>query len=80
MTGFFEDNLLRFEGLNQEDIDNLNEALPALLRAVASAEIEWPKIEAEWAKLWPKIMPLGPHVPALLRIIHKLIAEQKDLK
>lgn len=35
MTGFMEDNLLRFEGLNDKDIADLNRALPALSKALS---------------------------------------------
>lgn len=34
MTGFLENELLRFEGLNDQDIADLNMALPAISQAI----------------------------------------------
>jgi hypothetical protein len=65
MTGIIEDDFLRFEGLDDQDIVDLNAALPELER-VDDITL------AEWAKL-------APHIPALLRIFKKIIAKQRTL-
>lgn len=80
MTGFLEDNALRFEGLDDADIADLNAALPAFDAAVQAAQLQWPtvvKVAAVVMLQWPKI---APHVPALLRIAGKIIQKQRELK
>ncbi|MGA8078939.1 MAG: hypothetical protein WB868_16315 [Xanthobacteraceae bacterium] len=79
MTGFLEDDALRFEGLDDQDIADLNAALPALSGAIQIAQVQWPeamKILAAASVQWPLIKP---HIPALLRIASKIIAKQKEL-
>jgi sirohydrochlorin ferrochelatase len=66
MTGFLEDNMLRFEGLDDQDIAALNAALPDIQ-----------ELDAALAAQWPRIVRV---VPVLLRIANKIIAKQKELK
>jgi hypothetical protein len=66
MTGFLEDNMLRFEGLDDQDIAALNAALPDIQ-----------DLDAALAAQWPRIVRVAP---VLLRIANKIIAKQKELK
>jgi hypothetical protein len=66
MTGFLEDNMLRFEGLDDQDIAALNAALPDIQ-----------ELDAALAAQWPRIVRVAP---VLLRIANKIIAKQKELK
>jgi hypothetical protein len=66
MTGFLEDNMLRFEGLDDQDIAALNAALPDIQ-----------ELDAALAAQWPRIVRVAP---VLLRIANKFIAKQKELK
>lgn len=66
MTGFIEDDALRFEGLDDRDIADLNAALPAVQGVIQAAQAQWPKI--------------APHIPALLRVADKIIQKQKELQ
>lgn len=86
MTGFIEDNTLRFMGLDNQDIADLNAALPESQRAVELLEAWWPKIAPLVATALPVIAALSAeypkiekHVPNLLRIARKLIAKQRAL-
>ena len=66
MTGPIENFLLKeYEGLDDQDIADLNLALPACSHTLSVAQAEWPKI--------------APHVPALLRIAQKIIAKQRTI-
>lgn len=80
MVGFME---AQFMGLDEQDVADLNAALPALEEAIEIANIEWPRIAplvptllANISREWPKV---APHVPALLRIARKVIAKQREL-
>jgi hypothetical protein len=65
MTGFLEDNLLRFEGLSDQDIATLNAALPDVQNLLTVLEAHMPQIN--------RVMnDLGP-------IIQKIIAKQRTL-
>ena len=44
MTGFLEDGILRFEGLNDQDIADLNKALPAIEQAITLLEPHIPAL------------------------------------
>ena len=79
MTGFVEDDLLRFEGLDDNDIADLNAALPAIAAASAAIQAQWPAVIAVWSRLAPLVPALSPHIPALARIAGKIIAKQKEL-
>jgi hypothetical protein len=66
MTGFLEDILLRFEGLDDQDIADLNRSLPDIQ-----------ELDAALAAQWPRIVRV---TPVLLRIADNIIAKQKELK
>jgi len=65
MTGFFEDNLLRFEGLTDQDIADLNKILPDLQHLGTILNSEWPRINRV--------------APVLIRAVLKILAKQKEL-
>lgn len=80
MTGFLEDNVLRFEGLDDADIAALNAALPDMRAIDQAIEAQWPailKLVAAFAPLWPR---LSRCVTSFSPIIDKIIAKQKELK
>jgi hypothetical protein len=64
MTGFFEDQALRLEGLDDEDIAALNAALPDIQQLGLALAAQWPRIA--------RVMPV------LLRLAEKIIAKQKE--
>lgn len=66
MMGFIEDQLLRFEGLTDEDIANLNHVLPEIEKLFSIIQGEWPAIV--------KI------VPVLAELANKVIVKQRSLK
>lgn len=66
MTGFLEDNLLRFEGLDDQDIAALNTVLPDIQVLDQALTAQWPRLVRV--------------APVLLRIADKIIAKQKELK
>lgn len=66
MTGFLEEDFLEFEGLSEEDVANLNTALPDLQKLIGVLQQEWPTIV--------KVAPV------LLLVAEKLIAKQRGLK
>lgn len=66
MTGFFEDDLLRFEGLTDQDIADLNAVIPDLQRLVGVLQQNWPII----AKV----------APVLFRVVQDILAKQRGLK
>lgn len=66
MTGFLEDNMLRFEGLDDQDIMDLNGAMPDIQALDQTIIAQWPRI----ARV----------APVLLRIINKVLQKQKELK
>lgn len=65
MTGFIEDQLLRFEGLSDADIAELNHILPELEELFQIIQKEWPAI----AKL----------IPVIMQLAQKVIAKQRSL-
>jgi hypothetical protein len=80
MTGFLEDSMLRFEGLDDADIAALNAALADMQAIDQAIEAQWPailKLVAAFAPLWPR---LSRCVTSLSPIIDKIIAKQKELK
>lgn len=66
MTGFLEDDALRFEGLDDQDIAELNAILPDLQILNAQIAAQWPRIQKA--------------APILSRIAGKIIAKQRDLQ
>jgi hypothetical protein len=66
MTGFLEDQALRFEGLDDKDIADLNAALPDLQALGQALSAQWPRVSRV--------------APVLLRLVDKIIAKQKELK
>lgn len=72
MTGFFEDLILRDEGLEQQDLNDLNAILPDLEKLDDAAIAEWPKIAVQ-IPIMVKVFPI------LLRIAKKVIAKQRTL-
>lgn len=65
MTGFLENDALRFEGLSDADIAKLNERLPDVQNLLTVLEAHMPQIN--------RVMnDLGP-------IIQKIIAKQRTL-
>lgn len=66
MTGFIEDDVLRFEGLSTEDIAKLNERLPDLQNLITVLQTHMPQINRV-------IADLGP-------IAQKIIAKQQELQ
>lgn len=66
MTGFLEDQALRFEGLDDKDIADLNAALPDLQALGRALSAQWPRVSRV--------------APVLLRLADKIIAKQKELK
>lgn len=65
MTGFIEDIFLRQEGLNDEDIADINKALPDIQALDTALSAQWPRIN--------KLMPMA------LRILNKVVAKQRSL-
>ena len=65
MTGFLEDNLLRMEGLTDQDIADLNAILPDLQNLVGIAQTH----QAQFNRVMVKLLP----------IINKVIAKQRTL-
>ena len=65
MTGFLEDMMLRNEGLDDQDIADLNKALPDIQALDATLEAQLPRIM--------RVAPIA------LRIINKVIAKQRTL-
>lgn len=66
MTGWIEDNLLRFEGLSDDDIRAINAILPDVERLTQALQQEWPTIS--------KV------VGVLLPIAQKVVKKQQELK
>lgn len=54
MTGFLEDNMLRFEGLDDQDIAKLNAALPALATAIKALQPHIPGLVVIMEKIIAK--------------------------
>jgi hypothetical protein len=65
MTGFFEDMLLRQEGLEDQDIADLNKALPDIQALDVALQAQLPRITRI--------------APVILRVINKVIAKQRTL-
>ncbi len=65
MTGFLEDQFLRFEGLDDKDIQDLNSILPIVQQLDAVLLAQWPKIQ--------KVLPIAA------RLISKAIQKQRTL-
>jgi hypothetical protein len=65
MTGFFEDMLMRQEGLDDQDIADLNKALPDIQALDLTLQAQL-----------PRIMRIAP---VILRVINKVIAKQRTL-
>lgn len=66
MTGFFEDQALRFEGLDDKDIADINAALPDIEHLIVVVQAELPRINRV--------------LPVILRVAQKIIQKQKELK
>lgn len=66
MTGFLENDFLEFEGLDQQDIADLNAAIPDIQHLLQVIQQEWPTIN--------KVAPV------LLRIGSKVATKQESLK
>lgn len=66
MTGFFEDQALRFEGLTDQDIADLNKAIPDLEHLIGVIQAELPRINRV--------------LPVILRVAQKIIQKQKELQ
>lgn len=65
MTGFIEDMLLRQEGLSDQDLTELNAALPDIQVLDQALLAQWPRIN--------KLAPL------FLRLLNTVIAKQRTL-
>ena len=65
MTGFIEDMLMRDEGLDDQDIADINKILPDVQALDIALEAQLPRIL--------QVMPIA------LRIINKVIAKQRTL-
>lgn len=65
MTGFIEDMLLRQEGLSNQDLTELNAALPDVQILDQALLAQWPRIN--------KLAPL------FLRLFNIVIAKQRTL-
>ena len=65
MTGFIEDMLLRQEGLSDQDLTELNAALPDIQILDQALLAQWPRIN--------KLAPL------FLRLFNTVIAKQRTL-
>lgn len=65
VTGFIEDQVLRFEGLDDSDIAKVNAALPDIQHLDGVLLAEWPRINR-------LVTAIGP-------IIEKIVAKQKEL-
>ncbi len=65
MTGFLEDQFLRFEGLDDKDIQDINTLLPIIQHLDAVLIAEWPRI----AKV----------IPVATRLLDKVIQKQRTL-
>lgn len=66
MTGFFEDQALRFEGLDDKDIADINVVLPDIEHLIGVVQAELPRINRV--------------LPVILRVAQKVIQKQKELK
>lgn len=66
MTGLIEDGMLRFEGLNDQDIANLNAILPDIQNLVLVVQ----KHQVQFNRV----------VRVLLPLIQKILAKQRELK
>lgn len=65
MTGFIEDSVLRFEGLDDNDIANLNRILPAIQNLVNVYQAH--------------VKQINEVQKVLLPIVQKILAKQKEL-
>jgi hypothetical protein len=65
MTGFFEDLLMRQEGLDDKDIADINAALPDIQALDTAAAAQWPRIN--------RLAPL------FFRVFGKIVAKQRTL-
>ena len=65
MTGFIEDMLMRDEGLDDQDIANINADLPDIQA-----------LDIALAAQWPRINKLMPH---FLRALNHFIVKQRTL-
>jgi hypothetical protein len=65
MTGFIEDTIMRSEGLTDQDIADINTALPDIQALDATLVAQWPRIN--------KVLPL------ILRLAGKIAAKQRTL-
>jgi hypothetical protein len=93
MTGWIEDGVLRFEGLDDNDIARLNARLPDLLNLIKVFEPlvrphvgDIAEIHAKLPDLLNILNIFGKHVPQISRVLsdfipiaHKLIAKQQEL-
>lgn len=66
MTGFLEDTALRFEGVSDQSIANLNAILPDLKHLETVFRVEWPRIN--------KVMPI------VLQIAKEIETYQQQFK
>lgn len=66
MTGFIEEQLLKFGGLSDDDIAKLNAILPELEKLFQIIQSNWPGI--------------AETVPVLLQLAQKIILKQKELE
>lgn len=65
MSGFIEDMLFRQEGLDDQDLANLNADLPDIQA-----------LDTALTAQWPRINKLAPH---FLRALNHFIAKQRSL-
>lgn len=66
MTGFIEDSLMRMEGLDDNDITNINAVLPDIQNLVSIAQSH--------QKQFNRVLSV------LLPVVQKVIAKQRELK
>ena len=66
MTGFIEDMMMRQEGLDDQDIADINAALPDIQA-----------LDQVFAQAWPRIAKL---TPLFTRAFGKIIQKQRELK
>jgi hypothetical protein len=66
MTGFFEDGVLRFMGLDDDDISALNDRLPDIQNLLTLVQTH----QAQFNRVLTTILPMA----------QKVIAKQRDMK
>jgi hypothetical protein len=79
VTGWIEDDVLRFEGLNNQDIADLNRILPDLQIIIAAVTPVLPAMQQLAAVVTAQDKRFHMVAPILARIVQKLIAKQQEL-